>query len=139
MMIDPASPILKTSTVAKETLDPFLYCVYHVDAYPAAKDDSMEAPRQGDGQDFNPMAPYRMYHGDKIPGMYCRGVRSTHKSSSLSQHSDCCTAHDLGHYQGSPNIHTEGLRPLLALWRAWLIMQIPWEMLVDMAMEICSG
>ncbi|CAB9499225.1 Pirin-like protein [Seminavis robusta] len=68
-MSDPtASPILKSSLVAKATLDPFLYCVYHKDAYPAAKDDSMEAPRQGDGQDFNPVAPYRMYHGDRIAG-----------------------------------------------------------------------
>ena len=63
------SPILKTSMVAKATLDPFLYCVYHKDLYPAAKDDTMEAPREGDGQDFNPIAPYRMYHGKRIPGM----------------------------------------------------------------------
>ena len=27
-----------------------------------------EAPRRGNGADFNPSAPYRMYHGDKIPG-----------------------------------------------------------------------
>jgi quercetin 2,3-dioxygenase len=62
------SPILKSSMVSKETLDPFLYCVYHSDDYPSAKDDSMQAPRKGDGQDFNPIAPYRMYHGETIPG-----------------------------------------------------------------------
>merc|ERR1711991_727920 len=28
----------------------------------------MEAPIRGNGADFNPSAPYRMYHGDKIPG-----------------------------------------------------------------------
>ena len=28
----------------------------------------MEAPRKGNGADFNPNAPYRMYHGDLIPG-----------------------------------------------------------------------
>uniref|UniRef100_A0A7S2LFS9 Pirin n=1 Tax=Leptocylindrus danicus TaxID=163516 RepID=A0A7S2LFS9_9STRA len=50
------------------TQDPFLFCVYHKDAYPAATDSTMEAPRRGNGQDFNPSAPYRMYHGDKIPG-----------------------------------------------------------------------
>jgi quercetin 2,3-dioxygenase len=28
----------------------------------------MRAPRQGNGHDFNPDQPYRMYHGDRIPG-----------------------------------------------------------------------
>ncbi len=28
----------------------------------------MRAPRRGDGADFNFEAPYRMYHGDQIPG-----------------------------------------------------------------------
>ena len=28
----------------------------------------MYAPRQGNGADFNPNQPYRMYHGDRIPG-----------------------------------------------------------------------
>lgn len=50
-----------------KTLDPFLFCVYHVDNYPAG-DSNMRAPRHGNGADFNPNAPYRMYHGDDIPG-----------------------------------------------------------------------
>jgi len=51
------------------TPDPFLFCVYHLDKYPKGPSDkSMEAPRRGDGMDFNPTAPYRMYHGDKVPG-----------------------------------------------------------------------
>eukprot|EP01039_Chlorochromonas_danica_P003894 gene3895-4255_t len=49
------------------TLDPFLFCVHHVDHYPAG-DGSMRAPRRGNGADFNPAAPYRMYHGDDVPG-----------------------------------------------------------------------
>lgn len=49
------------------TLDPFLFCVYHKDFYPAG-DELMRAPRRGDGADFTPSAPYRMYHGDRIPG-----------------------------------------------------------------------
>jgi len=28
----------------------------------------MQAPRRGDGADFDPEAEYRMYHGDRVPG-----------------------------------------------------------------------
>ena len=49
------------------TQDPFLFCVYHKDQYPAGN-GKMEAPRRGNGADFNPNAPYRMYHGEKVPG-----------------------------------------------------------------------
>ena len=41
------------------TPDPFLFCVYHKDYYPAG-DGSMQAPRRGNGNDFDPAAPYRM-------------------------------------------------------------------------------
>ena len=44
------------------TRDPFLFCVYHRDEYPAG-DEKMRAPRRGNGADFDPRAPYRMYHG----------------------------------------------------------------------------
>jgi hypothetical protein len=50
-----------------KTPDPFLFCVYHKDLFPAGN-DRMEAPRRGNGADFDQTAPYRMYHGDKIPG-----------------------------------------------------------------------
>jgi hypothetical protein len=50
-----------------KTLDPFLFCVYHKDEYPEG-DEKMQAPRKGNGADFDPKAPYRMYHGDRIPG-----------------------------------------------------------------------
>ena len=50
-----------------ETLDPFLFCVYHKDTYPPG-DGKLQAPRRGNGADFNPSAPYRMYHGDRVPG-----------------------------------------------------------------------
>ena len=35
------------------TGDPYLFCVYHKDNYPAGN-DKMEAPRRGNGSDFNP-------------------------------------------------------------------------------------
>ena len=35
--------------------------------YPAG-DGQMRAPRRGNGGDFDPAAPYRMYHGDRVPG-----------------------------------------------------------------------
>ena len=58
--IDPLSFPFKTP-------DTFLFCVYHKDEFPPGN-DKMEAPRRGNGADFNPSAPYRMYHGDKVPG-----------------------------------------------------------------------
>jgi redox-sensitive bicupin YhaK (pirin superfamily) len=50
-----------------QTVDPFLFCVYHKDQYPPGN-LAMEAPRVGNGMDFTPSAAYRMYHGEKIPG-----------------------------------------------------------------------
>ena len=49
------------------TRDPFLFCVYHRDEYPAG-DAEMRAPRRGNGADFDGTRPYRMYHGDRVPG-----------------------------------------------------------------------
>ena len=37
------------------------------DMYPEG-DESMQAPREGNGMDFNFDAPYRMYHGKRVPG-----------------------------------------------------------------------
>ena len=50
------------------TVDPFLFTVYHKDMYPAGN-AKMEVPGVvGNGADFNPRAPYRMYHGERVPG-----------------------------------------------------------------------
>ena len=57
--------ILSAHTV--RTRDPFLFCVYHRDEYPEG-DEKMRAPRRGNGADFDGRAPYRMYHGDRVPG-----------------------------------------------------------------------
>ncbi|KAJ3098429.1 hypothetical protein HDU97_004013 [Phlyctochytrium planicorne] len=43
-----------------ETDSPFLFTVYHKDDYPNGN-DKMEAPRIGNGNDFNPTAPYRIF------------------------------------------------------------------------------
>ncbi|HTL31957.1 MAG TPA: pirin family protein [Kofleriaceae bacterium] len=53
------------------TLDPFLFCVHHDDAYPAGNDDlGPKASLAGRdiGQDFAGKDGWRMYHGEKVPG-----------------------------------------------------------------------
>jgi len=51
-----------------DTPNPFLFCVYHKDMYPAG-DKNLGVPgKRGNGMDFDPSAPFRMYHGEKIPG-----------------------------------------------------------------------
>ena len=54
-----------------ETVDPFLFCVHHDDAYPAGNDRlgpvTSLAGRQL-GQDFEPRDGWRMYHGEVVPG-----------------------------------------------------------------------
>ena len=50
------------------TRDPFLFCVYHQDTYPEAKDDlSPNASLSGRnlGQDFSNKDGWSMYHGEK--------------------------------------------------------------------------
>ena len=51
-----------------DTPSPFLFAVFHTDAYPRGNATNMHAPRIGDGNDFSPSLPYRMYHGTTIPG-----------------------------------------------------------------------
>jgi len=68
-----ASSILRTVPLPKAgpfpTMDPFLFLVYHFDAYPADPSGGrMEFLEPGDGHDFDPSAPYRTYHGDHVPG-----------------------------------------------------------------------
>lgn len=54
-----------------ETRDPFLFCVHHLDHYPAGNDELGPAESlkgRNLGQDFTTRDGWRMYHGDKIPG-----------------------------------------------------------------------
>ena len=36
-----------------KAVDPFLFAVYHSDAYPGGSASSMDAPRRGNGADFD--------------------------------------------------------------------------------------
>jgi redox-sensitive bicupin YhaK (pirin superfamily) len=54
-----------------ETPDPFLFCMYHRDAYPAGNDNLGPAASLAGrnlGQDFEGKDGWRMYHGSVVPG-----------------------------------------------------------------------
>ncbi len=54
-----------------ETKDPFLFCVHHLDNYPAGNDQLGPAASLAGrnlGQDFTTKDGWRMYHGDIVPG-----------------------------------------------------------------------
>ena len=53
------------------TIDPFLFCAYHDDAYPAANADSgpnASLAGRAIGQDFSRKDGWSMYHGEQVPG-----------------------------------------------------------------------
>ena len=53
------------------TIDPFLFCVHHLDNYPAGNDQLGPAASLAGrnlGQDFTTKDGWRMYHGEIIPG-----------------------------------------------------------------------
>jgi len=67
------SPILATVPLAFQwpTLDPFLFCVHHDDAYPAGNDQLGPAASLAGrelGSDFAGKDGWRMYHGEVVPG-----------------------------------------------------------------------
>ncbi|UXH80705.1 pirin family protein [Roseateles amylovorans] len=74
---DPASAASSIVSVAPlgmpwETLDPFLFCVHHDDAYPPGNgrygpDPALLAGRQI-GSDFSGKNGWSMYHGQQVPG-----------------------------------------------------------------------
>lgn len=54
-----------------KTQDPFLFCVYHADAYPSGNENfGPEASLEGRnlGNDFDLKDGWRMYHGKEVPG-----------------------------------------------------------------------
>ncbi|MDH6592004.1 redox-sensitive bicupin YhaK (pirin superfamily) [Variovorax sp. TBS-050B] len=73
-MSDPrSSPIVQIKPLGFPwpTIDPFLFCVYHDDAYPKGNAQmGPEAPLAGRqiGQDFSRKDGWSMYHGETVPG-----------------------------------------------------------------------
>jgi quercetin 2,3-dioxygenase len=67
------SNIIRTQALGMPwaTIDPFLFCVYHDDAYPKGNAQmGPDAPLAGRniGQDFAGKDGWRMYHGETVPG-----------------------------------------------------------------------
>ncbi len=69
----PSSPVLRVKPLGFpwETVDPFLFCAYHDDAYP--KGNGQMAPAaslagRDIGQDFSRKDGWSMYHGETVPG-----------------------------------------------------------------------
>lgn len=67
------SPVLDISPLQTrwQTLDPFLFCVHHDDAYPPGNSEMAPAASLAGrdiGQDFSGRDGWSMYHGDRIPG-----------------------------------------------------------------------
>src|SRR3954464_14148572 len=68
-----ASPVLQTVELGPRwpTIDPFLFCAHHDDAYPAGNDELAPAVPVEDrdlGQDFSALDGWSMYHGLTVPG-----------------------------------------------------------------------
>ncbi len=66
-------PILATAPLGFpwKTVDPFLFCVHHVDAYPASNGRYGPAASLAGhqrGADFDNADGWRMYHGEQVPG-----------------------------------------------------------------------
>ena len=69
-----ASPILNTQPLGPlwPTLDPFLFCAHHDDAYPAGNGamgvQAVALEGRQAGSDFSRKDGFSMYHGDGVPG-----------------------------------------------------------------------
>jgi len=67
------TPVLATVPLGPQwpTLDPFLFCAHHDDAYPAGDADMAPAASlagRAIGQDFSGKDGWSMYHGSTVPG-----------------------------------------------------------------------
>ena len=92
------NPVIQTFPLSTpwQTLDPFLFSVYHLDHFPKGNgemgpDESLLKGRNL-GSDFNPNAEWRMYHGQTIPGFpshpHCGFETITIVNKGFCDHSD---------------------------------------------------
>jgi redox-sensitive bicupin YhaK (pirin superfamily) len=68
---DPVLNVRARWASSGDTVDPFLFCVHHDDAYPAGNEQLGPASSLAGrdiGQDFAGIDGWRMYHGDVVPG-----------------------------------------------------------------------
>ncbi|MGY6501991.1 MAG: pirin family protein [Acidimicrobiales bacterium] len=91
------SPVLQTVPLGPQwpTVDPFLFCAHHDDAYPAGNEVMAPAVPIDDrdiGSDFSGKDGWSMYHGDSVPGFPGhphRGFETvTYVRKGLIDHSD---------------------------------------------------
>jgi redox-sensitive bicupin YhaK (pirin superfamily) len=92
-----ASPVLQIVDLGAQwpTVDPFLFCAHHDDAYPAGDEALAPAVPVDDrdlGMDFSGKDGWSMYHGHKVPGFPNhphRGFETvTYVRKGLIDHSD---------------------------------------------------
>ena len=124
-----------------DTLDPFLFCVHHDDAYPAGNEAmGPQASLAGReiGMDFAGKDGWRMYHGDVVPGFPAhphRGFETvTIVRRGLIDHSDSLGAtarfgggdvqwltagKGISHSEMFPLVHRDAPNPL-ELFQIWL-------------------
>lgn len=123
------------------TIDPFLFCVHHDDAYPqgnAAMAPAASLQGRDIGQDFSRKDGWSMYHGQTVPGFPAhphRGFETvTIVRRGLIDHSDSLGAtarfgggdvqwltagKGIVHCEMFPLVHTEAPNPL-ELFQIWL-------------------
>jgi redox-sensitive bicupin YhaK (pirin superfamily) len=96
-LISMADTVLQTVPLGFQwpTIDPFLFCVHHDDAYPPGNEvagPAVSLEGRDLGQDFEGIDGWRMYHGQEVPGFPNhphRGFETvTYVRKGLIDHSD---------------------------------------------------
>jgi redox-sensitive bicupin YhaK (pirin superfamily) len=140
-MTDPAIVQIEPLGFPWQTIDPFLFCVHHDDAYPAgngAYGPAASLAGRRIGQDFGGKDGWNMYHGESVPGFPAhphRGFETvTIVRRGLTDHSDSLGAaarfgggdvqwltagKGIVHAEMFPLLDTRGPNPL-ELFQIWL-------------------